>query len=344
MPPRWSLDSSSSHIGPSSDMDEDDLSFNSSSSLMSSPAPTAVASNSSSSTDDEESRDPAPHVEEDSSKTNVKKSVQFSDFASLHLYYRPGSEELESPSSSTWYSRSELKSFRMDTLQTVERILSGDTQDDLIQNWDAGSFVFCPRGCEGRTPMGTVLRHKHHEDSMRALFQCQDEMRRRRRRHRQKHQHHNKDQCRYDDDDESEPNHRRRSHCDSKTTFDDEDTIALEEMERMARVYGEYTQQSLRMAQVMGQIDESNVQRDIAAENAPNGRPPVVVVPGFSNTGTLDCSKLEQQQHQQPRREKQNLEQPQHVHHRRSRSFLMMRGMRYHLGAMSLTSPPSSCK
>ncbi len=183
MPPRWSLDSSSVVDG------DEDISCSSPVNDISHPSQ-SFSTSSDSSQQDEESREPSSDRNEarpqspfsDSANHSPKKSVRFAEFATIHLYSRScynndkGDDASSSSSCNTWYSPQELKSFRMDTIATIDLIVSGKVGDNDSPQ-QSSKFVFCSRGCEIRTPMGTVVRQKHRMDSLRAVFQYQDECR-----------------------------------------------------------------------------------------------------------------------------------------------------------------------
>lgn len=73
---------------------------------------------------------------------------------------------------SGWYNNQDLRNFKMDVVETVDRILAGEIGG-------ADNDDFCSRGCEYRTPVGTVLRQKHRRDGLNAVLGYQSEQRRR---------------------------------------------------------------------------------------------------------------------------------------------------------------------
>jgi hypothetical protein len=126
------------------------------------------------------------------SSTHHTKSVAFQELATIFLYDTTynNKDDMESNASTSlssssasvqypkvcnnfcgWYSNEELRSFKMDVVETVERIVSGEI--------GGGDNDFCSRGCEYRTPVGTILRQKHRRDGLEAVLGYQFEQRRR---------------------------------------------------------------------------------------------------------------------------------------------------------------------
>jgi hypothetical protein len=182
----------------------------------------------------------------------LKKSVRFAEYACVHLYNPP-----TTTLASTWYSPKELKSFRDDTRRTIELIVASgnnidDSDDENTTSSSSSSSQqshpvdsFCARGCESRTPMGSIVRNKHRVDSLRAVFKYQDTVRIRQQLQRYK-QHRRLP---------SDQSTQQRS---SVRKQDDVDHVIEMDHNVIARLYEACTSQSRQMAYVMGQIDQAN--------------------------------------------------------------------------------------
>lgn len=176
MPPRWSLDGSALALP-----EEDSCSSSIVSGLSSSEVHDGLIDQR-----DEEENSLSSSI----SSTHHRKTVTFQELATVYLFQNCGHpeeahEESNASSSSTssgtrtercfeycsWYNHAELRDFKLDILETVDRIVAGDT--------GGGDREFCSRGCEYRTPMGTVLRQKHRRDGLDAVLGYQLEQRQR---------------------------------------------------------------------------------------------------------------------------------------------------------------------
>jgi hypothetical protein len=173
MAPRWSLDGSTMAF-PS----EEESSC--SSSIVSGLSSSDVLQQQER-TDDKERED----GDENSLSTSIsstqhpKKNVVFQDLVTVFVYETimiQNSDVVvtdDGDGYSGWYSIEDLRRFKMDVVRTVEHILSGETYGG------GGDNDFCSRGCEYRTPMGTVLRQKHRRDGLESVLGYQYEQQRR---------------------------------------------------------------------------------------------------------------------------------------------------------------------
>ena len=282
MAPRCSLDSSASSSSPvfvHHDDSEDEI-------MSSAP-----------SSGDDESRNPPPDdehqdqstqqdqqqlTEEQTTTNKTKRSVHFATHATMHFYYRPTTRTSKGVES-TWYNQDELYKFRKDVMDTADRMVAMNVHSTPSpQDND-----FCARGCEYRTPLGSILRQKHRRDAMNAVFQYQYECRhlrldRRRRRHRG---------CHGSIQNASSHHH----HHHHKKTVEPDPQV-------LADLYQARTYHSRTLAHVMGQIDQCSANNNKEQpETDSDSSFTTLTLSGL----TLDCSKLElqqlqRQQHRQP--------------------------------------------
>jgi hypothetical protein len=196
-----------------------------------------------------------------------KKTVRFSEYASMHFYRRRCLD-----GTSTWYSPDDLKAFRLDTIATIERIVAGTNTVPMYSHSprysktatgtgvDCEDPEHCPRGCETRTPLGTVVRQRHRNDSMNAVFQYQDQCRRQLRLKRSRAAMTLPKSVHIITEDENSTNYS----CKNGPTMMNRPTIRLVDVmdpDVLGEIYGTCTQQSQQAAKLAGHMDHWSVCR-----------------------------------------------------------------------------------
>jgi hypothetical protein len=188
-----------------------------------------------------------------------KKAVRFAEYAHLHLYDPDVHRDTSAGTScGTWYTPQELHAFRVDTIETIHRIVAGTTVEDTHNDHnddhdDHDDTAFCSRGCETRTPLGAAVRHRQRMESLWAVLhyqqQCVLKLRqrlpsssspRRKRRHGRVDGH----------DDDDDDCHRRRPGL-----------MDVLDVEHVARLYAAKTQQSQHKAHFLALVDAQCVRR-----------------------------------------------------------------------------------
>jgi hypothetical protein len=182
-------------------------------------------------------------------KPNPQKKVRFAEYASFHIYRRRCVE-----GTSTWYNQEDLNAFRMDTIATIHRIVAGDVHASNTNGIVITSEYYCSRGCEGRTPLGNMVRQKHRNDSLKAVFQYQDQCRRQLRLKR----------CRTSIITPANPSKDNIAATANHQHTTKQRTLRLTDVmdpDKLGEMYAKATQQSRQAAQFVGQMDRWTASR-----------------------------------------------------------------------------------